>query len=139
MKDVTKLMIKDFNIMKCGYDFMGYTVDRKQSLSFHHLIVPKRDCKEQGLGRGYLRWNGAILVQETSHDYLHYIELVDRDIFLEITREMIEENVSGKLNIDNLRRIRNLLLYFEYEHDRDVKANGKPGIKKEYIEKRIIL
>lgn len=68
MKEITKQMIKKFKIMKLGYDFMGYKVDRKESLSFHHLIIAHRDCKLFGLGEGYLYWNGAILRQNTSHD-----------------------------------------------------------------------
>lgn len=139
MKEITNLMIREFNIMKNGYDFMGYTVNRKNELSFHHLIVPRRECKEKGIGQGYLRWNGAILVQNTSHDYLHYIETIDRDIFLEITKEMIAENESGKINLRNLKRIRELLLYFESEHINDRNSKGKKYIKEEYLIKRIKL
>ena len=54
MKEITEKMIKDFKIMKLGFDFMGYRVDRKQSLSFHHLIVPHRESKDYGIGDGYL-------------------------------------------------------------------------------------
>ena len=46
MKQVTKDMIDDFKIMKKKIDFMGYEVDSKNGLSFHHLIVPKRNCKK---------------------------------------------------------------------------------------------
>ena len=68
MKQVTHEMIEIFRINKLKYDFMGYTFKRTNELSFHHLIVPKRECKAQGLGEGYLFWNGAILKQDTSHD-----------------------------------------------------------------------
>ena len=81
MREVTKLMIKDFKIMKLGYDFMGYKVNRTKDLSFHHLIIPNRESKSYGLGEGYLYWNGAILRQNTSHDYLHISEKIDPDIF----------------------------------------------------------
>lgn len=54
MKPITKEMVDVFNIKKLGYDFMGYTFDRTIDLSFHHLVVPKRDCKNAGLGEGYL-------------------------------------------------------------------------------------
>ena len=54
MREVTREMIKMYNIKKLGYDFMGYTFNRPEELSFHHLVVPKRDCKDQGLGDGYL-------------------------------------------------------------------------------------
>lgn len=139
MRDITKEMIKLYNIKTLGYDFMGYTFNRPQELSFHHLIVPHRDCKRQGLGDGYLLWNGAILKQETSHEYLHTIELYDRELFLRITKCMIEENENKKIDLDNLKRIRELLLYFEAEHSKDINKKGRKLIKPSYIRDRIIL
>lgn len=139
MKEITKLMINEYKIMKLGYDFMGYKVERKTDLSFHHLIVAHRDCKILGLGEGYDRRNGAILVQNTSHDYLHLIEQIDLDIFNYISSEMIDENIKGKLDIENLIKIRNLLLRFEREHDHDTNKKGQLLIKRNYIDKRIIL
>ena len=139
MKEITKIMINDFKIMKLGYDFLGYKVNRKQDLSFHHLIIPRRHCKEAGLGEGYLYWNGAILRQNTSHDYLHLIENIDPDIFYELTSEMIDENIKGRLDIDNLKRIHDLLLYFEREHDHDTSKKGKLLIKREFVTGRVNL
>ena len=139
MKEITKIMVNDFKIMKLGMDFMGYHVNRKQDLSYHHLIIPRRHCKEAGLGEGYLYWNGAILRQNTSHDYLHIIEKIDPDIFYELTSEMIDENIKGRLDIDNLKRIHDLLLYFEREHDHDYTKKGKLLIKREFVEGRVIL
>ena len=133
MKEITKIMVNDFKIMKLGMDFMGYHVNRKQDLSFHHLIIPRRHCKEAGLGEGYLYWNGAILRQNTSHDYLHIIEKIDPDIFYELTSEMIDENIKGRLDTDNLKRIHDLLLYFEREHCGDRTKKGKLLIKEEYL------
>ena len=139
MKEVTREMIKLYNIKKLGYDFMGYTFNRLEELSFHHLIIPHRDCKREGLGEGYLMWNGAILKQETSHEYLHTIELYDKELFLRITKYMIEENQNKKIDIDNLKRIRDLLLYFEAEHQYDKNKKGKSLIKRKYITDRIDL
>ena len=139
MKNITREMIKQYRIRKLRYDFMGYTFNRTEDLSFHHLIVPKRDCRDRGLGDGYLYWNGAILNQETSHDYLHTIERVDRKLFLLITQEMIEQNEKGYLDLENLRRIRKILLYFEDEHKNDRNKQGKLLIKRQYIDKRIKL
>ena len=139
MKEITKIMINDFKIMKLGYDFLGYKVNRKQDLSYHHLIIPRRHCKDAGLGEGYLYWNGAILRQNTSHDYLHIIEKIDPDIFYELTSEMIDENIKGRLDIDNLKRIHDLLLYFEREHDHDASKKGKLLIKREFVTGRVNL
>lgn len=139
MKEITKIMINDFKIMKLGMDFMGYHVNRKQDLSFHHLIIPRRHCKEAGLGEGYLYWNGAILRQDTSHEYAHVIEKIDPEIFYELTSEMIDENIKGRLDIDNLNRIHDLLLYFEREHDHDTSKKGKLLIKREFVTGRVPL
>ena len=54
MRDITINMINVFEIEKLGYDFMGYTFHSPRELSFHHLIVPHRDCRKKGLGEGYL-------------------------------------------------------------------------------------
>ena len=136
MKEITKLMIKKYELMKLGYDFMGYDIINKNNLSFHHLIIPHRDCNAMGLGEGYLERNGAILNQNTSHDYLHLIEAKDYDMFLAITSELIDENVKGHLDIDNLRRIHDILECFEREHSNDRSKKGKVLIKQEYMRRR---
>ena len=33
---------------------MGYTFSKPNQLSFHHLIIPKRECPQAGLGDGYI-------------------------------------------------------------------------------------
>ena len=136
MREITREMIKEYRLMKLGYDFMGYEITNKQDLSFHHLIVPIRNCKALGLGEGYLKWNGSILNQNTSHDYLHLIEAKDCDMFLAITSELIDENVKGHLDIDNLRRIHDILECFEREHSNDRSKKGKILIKQEYMRRR---
>lgn len=134
MKEITRQMIKNYGIKK--FDFMGYDIKRKESLSFHHLIVAKRYCKQQGLGEGYHLWNGAILVQDTSHEYLHTIEHIDYDVFCALTSEMIDMNIKGYLDKENLQQIKDILLYFEREHDRDKNKKGHLLIKREYTQNR---
>ena len=119
--------------MKLKIDFMGYEVSKINTLSFHHLIVPHRNCKTFGLGEGYVWWNGAILNQSTSHDYLHLIEVKDYDMFLAITSEMIDENVKGYLDKENLLRIRDILEQFEREHCSDRGKKGNLLIKDSYL------
>jgi hypothetical protein len=70
---------------------------------------------------------------------LHIIQQVDDEIFMRITSEMIDENFKGKLDIDNLKKIRDLLLYFEKEHLDDKNKKGKRLIKYPYISERIKL
>lgn len=137
MREVTKLMINEYAIKKLKYDFAGYKFSNVNELSFHHLIIPKRESKQSGIGDGYVKWNGAILVQETSHDYLHLIESIDRDLFLEITKKLVEENRLGHLSINNIKRIHKMLEYFESVHGKDTNKKGKRLIKRQYVENRI--
>lgn len=134
MREITKQMIKIYKINQ--FDFMGYDIKRKESLSFHHLIIPHRESQHYGIGNGYVMWNGAILVQETSHEYLHIIESRDYEIFCRITSEMIDQNLMGKLDIDNLKKIKGLLRYFEYEYEGITNSKGKQLIKRDYLENR---
>lgn len=139
MKEITREMIREFKLKQLGYDFMSYQFIKTGELSFHHLIVPHRDCKSYGLGEGYAFWNGAILNQSTSHDYLHAIERIDPDIFAYITSEMIDENAMRQIRIENLKRIRSALLSFEAEHCSDRTKSGAYVIKPVYVDKRIKL
>ena len=139
MKQVTHEMIEIFRINKLKYDFMGYTFKRTNELSFHHLIVPKRECKAQGLGEGYLFWNGAILKQDTSHDYLHIIERIDRKCFEKITEILVYENQMRKLDKESLIRIRELLLSFEERYKYEETKGSRRLIKTQYMKERIDL
>jgi len=127
MKEVTKLMIREFKIKELGYDFMGYSLGKKDIYNFHHLIIPNRS------GGPIARWNGAILCGKSSHPYLHVIESRDFDMFAYITSEMIDMNIKGKLDIENLKRIRDVLIQFEREHCSDRTNKGKILIKNEYL------
>ena len=133
MKPITKLMIREYKINKLRYDFMGFTFKRESELSFHHLIIPKRECKIYGIEEeGYVKWNGAILVQETSHDYLHLIEQYDREVFDFITKQMILMNENGALDEYRLRQIGIVLKGFENTHNGLKSSSGKRLIKREY-------
>lgn len=131
MKEITKIMCLQFNLKRLGYDFTGYEIDKKVSLSYHHLIIPKRNGGKETVD------NGAILVRETAHDYIHRIEEIDYDVFCAITSEMIDENIKGYLDKENLRKINDILNLFEREHCGDRTSRGNPLIKEEYIKKRI--
>lgn len=142
MKEVTRLMINEFRLKKLKYDFMGYTFQRTSDLSFHHLIIPHRNCKALGLGEGYIRENGAILTQSKnndSHSYLHTIESYDYESFLAITSELIEQNLLGRLDKDCLIRIHDILSCFEKEYHGKRNKKGNLIIKPEFVEKRLIL
>lgn len=133
MKEITRIMVNEYNLKKLKYDFMGYTFEKTDQLSAHHLIIPARR------GGELTRENTAILRQNTSHDYLHIIERYDYDMFLSITSELIDENIIGRLTKENLIAIRDILYNFEREYCGSYNKKGKPIIKPEYVEKRIIL
>jgi hypothetical protein len=137
MREVTKIMIKKYSLDKLKYDFMGYPFNNVNQLSFHHLIVPHRLCKKEGLGEGYVEWNGAILRQNTSHDYLHTIEKYDLDMFNAITSEMIDENIKGFLDIENIMYIDDVLRNFEREYSGTRTKKGGLIIKPEYTRRLI--
>lgn len=138
MREVTKLMINDFKIRELGYDFLGYKINRKSSLDFHHLLVAKRHCKILGLGEGYDYFNGSILEHDLSHKYLHQIEQYDYDRFCYLTSEMFDMKIKGYLDIKNLRKIADILRSFEKEYCSARTKKGKMLIKEEFIKGRMI-
>ena len=127
MKEITNLMIQKFELT--DRDFMGYRFN-KNNASYHHLIIPKR------LNGPETVENGAILNSKTSHPYLHIIEQLDQDAFYFITSEMIDMNVKGYLDLDNLRRIDDVLCEFEDKHKYDTTKKGKRLIRDTFISGR---
>ena len=138
MKEITRLMIKKYCLMKLKYDFMGYKFNNSNQLSFHHTIISHRESKAKGMGEGYWEWNGAILRQNTSHDYLHKIELYDYDRFMAITSELIDENIKGYLDFENLKIINDILCSFEREYCGARTKRGNLLIQPEYVNQRIL-
>lgn len=129
MKEITKLIIKKYALNELKYDFMGYYFKNTNRLSYHHLIIPKRFGGEETLE------NGALLVQYTSHNYLHIIEMYDYDMFCAITSEIIDEKIKGYLDIENLIAINDILNQFEKEYCGTRNAKGKLIIKEEYTKR----
>ena len=129
MKEITRLMINEFKIKQLGYDFMGYCLQKNDIYNFHHLIIPNRN------NGPYERWNGAILCGKSSHPYLHLIEAKDYEMFCYITSEMIDMNIKGYLDIENLRQIHQVLQSFEREHCSDRSKKGKILIKEEFTKR----
>lgn len=134
MREITKELINNYNIKE--FDFMGYTFRNTRQLSYHHLIVPHKYCKQLGLGDGYYKWNGSVLVRDTAHDYLHIIEVKDKDMFIAIRNEMIEENIKGRLDVDNIRKIHDILGCFEREHSGDRGKKGKLLIRDGFLRRK---
>ena len=126
MDAVTRKMIKIYELEKYKLDFMSYRFNHIGDLTYHHLIIPK--CNG---GKKTIK-NGAILT-DTSHQYLHLIQQRDEEIFSLISSEMIDQNIKGRLDIKNLKKIRELLRYFESEHIDERTREGKLLIKEKYL------
>ena len=127
MKEITKLMVNLYHIKKVGYDFMGYSFVSPTDLSYHHLILEKDKGGEETVE------NGAILVRKTAHDYVHVIAKFDKEIFSKVREEMIKEKEKGFIDIENIKRINDLLLMFEEKHKEDTFKDGNLIIRDIYI------
>ena len=129
MKEVTKLLIREFKIKELGYDFMGYSLQKGDIYTFHHLIIPAR------YGGKEVKWNGAVLCGKTAHQYLHIIENKDYEMFCYLTSEMIDMKMKEQLDIENLRKIHDLLETFEKHYSGSRTSKGKVLIKEEYTKR----
>lgn len=128
MKSVTRELI---NIYKPkGIDWMGYDIRTIHDLTYHH-IQKKED------GGPFTLDNGALLHGDTSHEYLHIIETRDLDMYIYINKILKAINEQGyRPSREQLLLIRDVLLSFEREHDRDENSKGKLLIKTRYIKGR---
>lgn len=136
MREITKTMIIDYGIDKLNYDFMGYTLKKGDIYTFHHLIIPKRLCSTLNIPeKGYIKSNGAILCGESSHRYLHIIEIYDRMRFEFITDEMIDMNVRGELLKPNLIQIDDALKEFESLNGNLTNCKGGKLIRSKYLQR----
>lgn len=133
MDAVTKEMVKLYKLKKVGLDFMGYKIDKTCNISYHHLLIPTRYGGKRTIENGAILMQGQRRGESNSHDYLHLIERIDPEIFCFITSEMLDQNIKGKLDIENLKQIRELLLYFESQHANDRGNKGKLLIKPQYL------
>ena len=132
MLSVSKTFIKNFRLREIGYDLMGFPFEDSKELTYHHLLLPTSECEYLGFGNGYLKWNGVMLVRETSHDYLHVIEKWDNDIFYEINSELIDQLIKGRVEQRNIFYIHRLLQKFEEEYKGCLGFNNEPLIKESY-------
>lgn len=126
MRDVVKLMLYLWDMDNT--DWMGYTLQKDEKFSYHHLIIPKREGGPASID------NGAILIQSAGHDYLHMIEKCDRELFEYITKILVEVNRQQSMPTkEQLIRISNILKSFEREYQGKRTPKGKLIIKERYL------
>lgn len=132
MKGITKLMFDEFKIAEVGMDFMGFKLNKNDIMTYHHLIIPKRNG-------GLVTRNNGALIQRVPHDYLNIIEMIDPVRFAYITSEMIDINVKGFIDPYNIKNIHAILDEFETQHEGETTRKGKLLIKREYKQGRAVL
>lgn len=132
MSRLRERLYKQYDLESLGYDFMGYTFESKKQLSTHH-IIPKHT------GGQTKSRNLCVLNRYTAHNYIHLIEDYDYKLFLQISRELMEQVKQGKIDIQEIKNIFELLQFFEYKFRDETDRNGDLIIKSEYKTKRIIL
>lgn len=121
---------KEYKLQELGYDFMGYEFNDKRELSTHH-ILPRHN------GGQTKKDNLCILNRYTSHNYIHLIEDYDIKVFLQISSILLKQVKLGKIDIEELKNIDELLQFFEYKFRGEATRNGDLLIRPEYT-KRIL-
>ena len=131
MKQIIRDMIVLYKINELGFDFCGYSLQKGDIYTYHHNIIARRNGGPETIS------NGAILCGKSSHPYLHVIEAKDIDRFNAITSELIDENIKGYLDQDNLLAIDDILNGFEREYSGTRTKKGDPLIKEEYTRRLV--
>lgn len=132
MSRLRERLYKEYKLEELGMDFMGYEFNNKKELSTHH-ILPRHS------GGQSKKNNLCVLNRFTSHNYIHLIEDYDKKVFLQISSHLLKQVSLGKIDIDEIREIRDLLEFFEFKYRDEATRNGERLIKPEFKEKRIIL
>lgn len=132
MGKLTNKLYYDFQLDHNYYDFMGYTYNEKKELSYHH-IQPKN------YGGKTTYENGALLVRDTSHNYIHTIENIDFKLFIEISQILKDEHLRGKITREHIQAIHDVLEFFEKKYSGTYTSKGLPVIKEDFIRRRIKL
>ena len=127
MKHIVREMLKIY-VPESGLDWMNYRIVR-ENVAFHH-IVKKAEGGKRRID------NGAILQSNTSHPYLHLIEHVDIDTYIELNEMFRKINMQGKEPTLMQRGvIEDILLSFEEIHRWDKGRDGELLIKRKYLKR----
>lgn len=127
MKNIVCKMLKIY-VPYSGLDWMNYRLV-KEDISFHH-IKKKVDGGKKSIE------NGAILQGNTSHPYLHLIENIDIDTYLELN-EIFKDINMQKHEPTLMQRgiVEDILLTFEKEHRWDKDRDGNLLIRSKYLKR----
>lgn len=114
-----------------GLDWMNYKIIRKD-MTFHHII---KNCDG---GKREID-NGALLMGNSAHPYLHLIEYKDIETYNAINKifKFINQQ-KHEPTIEQREIIEYLLQEFESKHRYDKGSKGKLLIKHKYLERDFI-
>lgn len=126
MKEVTKILVRDWGVKELDLDFMGYELSRGDIYTYHHII---KRCD----GGSMALDNGAALCGRSSHPYLHMIESVDKETFDAITDELIKINKAHYIVMSSIFRINDYLTDFEQTYKKIEDRKGRRRIKEIYL------
>lgn len=114
-----------------GLDWMNYKLVRKD-ITFHHII------KSSDGGRRDID-NGALLMGNSAHPYLHIIEYKDIETYNALNKIFKFINQQKHEPTTEQREIIEYLLQeFENEHRWDKSSKGKLLIKHKYLERDFV-
>ena len=130
MSRLRERLYKDYELDKYGFDFMGYEFHTKNELSTHH-IIPRY------MGGKTKKDNLCILTRDTAHNYIHLIQDYDYKVFLQISKCLVEQVKRGAIDLDELKRINEILVFFEDKYQDAETKSGELLIRPEYKTKRI--
>jgi len=109
---------------------MNYKIVRKD-MSFHHIV------KKSNGGRRDMS-NGALLMGNSAHPYLHLIECKDIETYNAINKIFKYINQQGyEPTMEQREIIEYLLKEFESVHKWDKGSKGKLLIKRKYLEREL--
>ena len=128
MKNVTIEMLRIYKPLS-NLDWMNYKIVRKSDLTYHHI---EKRCDG---GKRTIE-NGALLMGNTGHPYLHLIEYKDIDTYIAINKIFKYINQQRHEPTKEQRElIEYLLVEFERKHRWDKGSKGKLLIRRKYLER----
>lgn len=130
MSRLREKLYKEYKLEELGYDFLGYEFEFKKELSTHH-ILPRHS------GGQTKKDNLCVLNRFSSHNYIHLIEDTDYRIFLQVSSCLLKQVKEGKIDIEELKRIDEILQFFEYKY-RDEEDRHRELLIKPIYKKRIL-
>lgn len=127
MLRITAKMLKIY-VPYSNLDWMNYAINRKKSLTFHHIV------KREDNGKYEIN-NGALLIP-LSHEYLHLIECKEYRTYEALNNMFRIINAQRQEPTREQREIIEYLLSgFEDRHSEDRNKKHRKIIKPEYLKR----